>query len=191
MKKGVRIFCWLIALCAAFMLGWRVMPRIWPGIKKNVVYRVMPQLEPEPETEEEPTLYTPESSSLYGDEISTNDSLIYYFYKDYCPYCMAIEPLMAGLPEQITLPDGSVSKVRLLCLNKVEDEYLRIITDYYDEHDVPEERRYVPAVVIGDRYLFLGEEIIPQLMEALIAGEGLQTQMLDGAERVESEAAGS
>ena len=90
---------------------------------------------------------------------------------------------MAGLPDQITLPDGSVSKVRLLCLNKVEDEYLWIITDYYEEHEVPEDRQYVPAVVIGDRYLFLEEEIVDQLMDALMAGEGLQTQMLDGAQR--------
>ena len=183
MKKGVRILCSVIVLCIVFLLGWRVMPKIWPGIKKNVVYRILPQTQPEPESEAEPELYTPKSSSLYGEEIAANDSLIYYFYKDYCPYCMAIEPLMAGLPEQITLPDGTASKVRLLCLNKVEDEYLRIITDYYDEHEVPEERRYVPAVVIGDRYLFLEEEIVDQRMDALMAGEGLQTRMLDGAVR--------
>ena len=187
MKKGVKILCGLLSLCLAFLLGWRVMPRVWPGIKEKVVYRVIPQLQPEPETEEEPQLYTPESGSRYGDEISVDDSLIYYFYKDYCPYCMQLEPLIAGLPEQITLPDGTASTVKLLCLNKVEDDYLRIITDYYDLHDIPEERRYVPAVVIGDRYLFLGEEIIPQLMDSLMAGEGLQTQMLDGVKRADCE----
>ena len=162
MKKGVRILCVVIVLGIAFVFGWRVMPKIWPGIKRNIVCRILPQTRPEPETEEEPELYTPKSSSRYGDEIAKTDSLIYYFYKDYCPYCMALEPLMAGLPDQITLPDGTVSKVRLLCLNKVEEG---------------------PAVVIGDRYLFLEEEVVDQLMDALMAGEGLQTQMLDGAQR--------
>lgn len=188
MKKGAKILCGLLVLCFVFMLGWRGMPKVWPEIKRNLACRIIPSSHPVPETETEaePNLYTPKSNYQYGDEISDSDSLIYYFYKDYCPYCKALEPLTAGLPAEITLPDGTPSKVKMLCLNKVEDEYLRIITDYYDEHDIPEEERYVPAIVIGDRYLFLEEEIVPQLMEALVAGEGLQTQMLDGAQRTGS-----
>ena len=46
-----------------------------------------------------------------------------------------------------------------------------------------EEKQYVPAIVIGERYLFAGDEIIAQLAEALTAGEGLQTPLLNGAER--------
>ena len=41
----------------------------------------------------------------------------------------------------------------------------------------------MPAIVIGERYLFAGDEIIAQLMEALMAGEGLQTPLLNGLER--------
>lgn len=42
------------------------------------------------------------------------------------------------------------------------DNYLdKIITWYYEEHGIPEEKQYVPAMVIGDRYLFGGEEIMP------------------------------
>lgn len=181
MKKGIKILCVIVALIIVFLLGWRVMPRIWPGLKEAVVYPVFPRMKPEPAPTPEP--YMPKSDSAYGDAVSESDSLIYYFYKDYCPYCRELEPLTAGLPKMITLPDGTVSAVRLVCLNKVEDEYLRIITDYYDAHDVPDERRYVPAMVIGDRYLFLGSEIIDQLMDALMAGEGLNTPMLDGATR--------
>ncbi len=54
------------------------------------------------------------------------------------------------------------------------------ITEYYDTHGVPEEEQYVPAMVIGDRYLFAAEEIVLQLMEASIAGEGLNTPILNG-----------
>lgn len=169
-------------MALSFLLGWRVMPRIWPQIKEAVVYPVFPQLKPAPVEQE---LYMPESSASFEDEIGSNDSLIYYFYKDYCPYCRELEPLTAGLPKQITLPDGSISQVRLVCLNKVEDSCLKIITDYYESHDIPEERQYVPAIVIGDRYLFLEEEIIDQMMDALQAGEGLNTPLLNGTNRVQ------
>lgn len=182
MKKGVRILCTVLALALVFVLGWRAMPKVWPQIKEKVVYPVMPQLRPEPTAT--PVPYTPKSDSAFGDAIAETDSVIYYFYKDYCPWCRQLEPLTAGLPKEITLPDGTKSHVKLICLNKVEDRFLQIITGYYEQYSVPEERRLVPAIVIGDRYLFAGEEIVGQLMDALMAGEGLKTPLLDGGERI-------
>ena len=183
MKKGVKILCLVVALIAMFLLGWRVMPKIWPSIKENVVYQVFPQMKSEatPAPTQEP--YQPKSTAAYGDLIAESDSLIYYFYKDYCPWCRQLEPLTAGLPKQILLPDGTASAVKLVCLNKVEEPMLQVITEYYEKYAVPEEEQYVPAMVIGDRYLFADREIVPQLMEALMAGEGLQTPLLDGGER--------
>ena len=182
MKKGLRILCAILALGLAFILGWRGMPRVWPGIKESIVYPILPQLQPTPAPTPEP--YVPHNTASFDDPVAASDSVIYYFYKDYCPWCRELEPLTAGLPEHITLPDGTESAVKLICLNKVEEEPLQIITDYYDSHDVPEERRYVPAIVIGERYLFASEEIIGQLTEALVSGEGLNTPLLNGAERV-------
>ncbi|MBR3739837.1 MAG: hypothetical protein IKN04_05165 [Clostridia bacterium] len=181
MKKGLKILCLIVALIAVFLLGWRVMPNIWPGIKEAVVYPVMPQLKPTPAPTQEP--YQPKSTAAFGDPIAATDSLIYYFYKDYCPWCRQLEPLTAGLPETITLPDGTQSAVKLVCLNKVEEPMLQVITAYYEQYGVPEEEQYVPAIVIGGRYLFTYNEIVPQLMEALTAGEGLTTPLLNGAER--------
>lgn len=112
------------------------------------------------------------------------DSLVYYFYKDYCPYCAQLNPLMAGLPEKIILPDGTASPVKLIALNKNEPAAAEIIAAYYSNFDVPEDRRYVPAVVIGQRYLMPGSEIIDQLMDALVSGEGLLTPLLNGAQRL-------
>lgn len=183
MKKGFKILCLAVALIAVFLLGWRVMPLAWPSIKEAVVYPVMPRLKPTPA----PTMesYHPESSAEFGDPIAVSDSLIYYFYKDYCSYCRQLKPLMAGLPETVTLPDGTQSAVKLVCLNKVEQPMLEVITAYYDQHDIPQDRRYVPAVVIGGRYLHLADEIVGQLMDALTNGEGLTTPLLDGGQRVE------
>ena len=95
-----------------------------------------------------------------------------------------IKPLISGLTDQITLPDGSLSKIKLLCLNKNEEKYKKIIADYYEEHSIPEDQHYVPAIVIGNKYLFLEETIEDQLMNSLVAGEGLQTEMLEGTQRV-------
>ena len=168
----------MLALAAAFVLGWRVMPKVWPAVRSALV----PQPTPAPSAAPEP--YVPRGTAAVGDPVGANDSLIYYFYKDYCPYCREIEPLMAGLPDRITLPDGTPSDVKLVPVNKVEDTGLALITAWYDAHDVPEEKRYVPAVVIGGRYLFAGAEIIADLADALAAGEGLRTAVIDGAARV-------
>lgn len=168
-------------MAISFLLGWRIMPRVWPQIKEAVVYPLFPQLKPAPV---EPELYTPYSNASFEDEIHSSDSVIYYFYKDYCPYCKELEPLIAGLPDQLNLPDGTTSNVKLISLNKVEDSWLKIITDYYEAKAIPDERQFVPAIVIGDRYLFLGDEIIDQMLDALAAGEGLNTPLLNGSKRI-------
>lgn len=183
MKKEARTFSLVISLLLVFVLGWQGMPRVWQGIRGGTADSAVAQSESET-TAEEPELYTPRSNTVWGEEMAVSDSVIYYFYKDYCPYCRELEPLTAGLPGEITLPDGTRSRVRLVCLNKVEETYAKIIAEYYEEYRIPEERQYVPAVVIGNRYLFPGYEIIDQLMNALAAGEGLQTPLLDGAERI-------
>ena len=156
------------------------MPKLWPLFMNKVVYQAFPQLKISAQAD----LYEPYSNAKLGDPVAQTDSVIYYFYKDYCPWCKQLEPLTSGLPSTVTLPDGTVSNVKLICLNKVEDKYLQIITEYYDSHNIPEERRYVPAIVIGDKYLFTYEEITPELMNALVSGEGLKTQLLDGNSRV-------
>ena len=66
----------------------------------------------------------------------------------------------------------------------MEEDIFQIISEYYVKNHIPEERQYVPAIVIGDQYLFLDEEIVDQLMDALIAGEGLNTPLIDGADRI-------
>jgi len=157
------------------------MPKLWPKVLNRIIYPVFPLLKL---ASIEKELYEPYYNAQLGEPISETDSVVYYFYKDYCPGCKQLEQLTAGLPETITLPDGTVSRVKLICLNKVEDRYLEIITEYYDSHNIPDERRYVPTIVIGDKYLFAYEEITPGLMKSLVAGEGLKTPLLDRNERV-------
>ena len=185
-KKSKRlllpVLCALGALILGFALGWRVMPKVWPGIRDALLGGTKTEAAAQPT----PEPYVPKATAAFDDPIAATDSLIYYFYKDYCPYCRELTPLMEGLPAEVTLPDGTRSAVRLVCLNKVEEAPAAVIAAYYGDHDVPEDRQYVPAVVIGDRYLFPGSEIIAQLLEALTAGEGLNTPVLNGAQRLQT-----
>ena len=170
MKKSLIIILITAGMIASFLIGWLVFPKVLNKI-----------LKPKPAAAQEP--YVPAGADTFGSPVYEDDSVIYYFYKDHCPWCRRVEPLTAGLPEQITLPEGRRSNVRLFCLNKVEDRFLQIITEYYEQHGITEERQYVPAIVIGGRYLFGETEIVEQMMDSLIAGEGLQTPLLDGSER--------
>lgn len=181
MRKFLKVLAVLLAMAVCFLAGWRLMPRIWPAIKTGVVYPVFPALEPAPAPTAQP--YAPKSNASLSDEIGETDSLVYYFYKPYCPYCREIEPLMAGLPQTVTLPDGAQSAVKLVAVDKLDEEQAQLIASYYETYKVPEERRYVPAVVIGNRHLMPGSEIIDQLLDALTAGEGLRTPLLDGSAR--------
>ncbi len=178
MKKLIRFLALVAAFDIVFLLGWRVMPKIWPAIKTQVVYRVLPQMKPSPTPAITPAPYVPKSNAALSDALSPSDSVVYYFYKDYCPYCAQLEPLMAGLPDQIRLETGESSPVRVIALNKNDAEMLAVVSKYYQDFAVPEEEQYVPAVVVGERYLMPGSEIISELMDALMAGEGLDTPRL-------------
>lgn len=183
MHKKIKVLLALIvfiSLAGSFLLGWRVMPKIWPDIKTNIVYKLIPSLEPE---KEEKAPYIPQSNAEFGDAISKTNSLIYYFYKPYCPYCEAIDALISGLPEKIYLPDGTESNIKLVAVNKEDKEGLKIIEQYYADNNIPEEKRFVPAIVIGDKHLMPGKEIIEQLSDALVSGKGLETPLLNGSER--------
>ena len=118
-------------------------------------------------------LIRPRSDSR--DDILPTDSLILYFFKDYCPYCKDLEPLFNSLPESVTLPDGTVSRVRFISLEKQLPREMQVVQKYYDKLFVHPDRQYVPMIVIGNKALFLQEEIEPGLMPALLGGEGLKT----------------
>lgn len=149
-RRTLKNFCLiLIVFLAAFFLGWRVMPIVWPEIKKAVVYPVFPGMkpdEPTPAPTQEP--YVPESrtKTAFDAMISAGDSVIYYFYKDYCPWCRQLAPLIAALPTSIVLSNGNQSAVRLICLNKTDDESMQIIERYYETYNIPEEKRKVPSM---------------------------------------------
>lgn len=115
----------------------------------------------------------PRSDAL--SDVRPEDSLILYLFKDYCPYCKELEPLFASLPDTVTLANGKVSRVRMVSLEKQIPAQMAVVQRYYDMLRVHPDRQYVPMVIVGDKALFLKEEIEPGLMPALLAGEGLRT----------------
>lgn len=118
--------------------------------------------------------------TIIGDrfmDVESGDSVIVYFYKENCPYCEQIRPLMEAIPKKITLPDGTLNRVRVIWLNKNEQSDYGIIENYYRLLSIPSSRQYVPMVLIGDSTLYLYDEIVPNLLAYLLNGEGLSTPL--------------
>ncbi len=111
--------------------------------------------------------------------LTKNDSVVIYFYKTWCPYCKELEPLLDGIPEKITLPDGTTSTVRLYSYDKEVPEDMEIVKQYYEYLKIPEDRQFVPMIVIGSEALFLRDEIVPNLMNMLVQGKGRDTVLLE------------
>ena len=137
------------------------------------------------ETEEEPVRqipYMPEGAVIAPNRhdphnVSVNDSIFLYFYLTWCPFCYELAPFLDDLPEYVILPDGSRSNVRLIGFNwEIPEEGFWI--EYYHEYfNIPPERRLVPLLIVGDRDLFLLDEVSTYLIPALEAGEGLRTPL--------------
>ncbi len=109
--------------------------------------------------------------------IEPNDSVLLYFYKENCPYCVELDPLFSALPSQIPLHKGTESSLRFIAIDKNDPKGLEMIQQYYELLKIPEDRQYVPMIIIGEKDLFLKEEIVPMLLPALFQGEGEKTPL--------------
>lgn len=142
------------------------MPGIWKWMKSQFVVPATVQREP----------YIPTSTASLQDVFDSADSVVYYFYKDNCPYCEEIDAFFEGIPEQVLLQDGSISSVKLVCVNKNVDA--DVCNEYYEQVGISKEERFVPAVVIGSEYLFAPSEIMEGTYRILLSGEARNTPMI-------------
>lgn len=110
-------------------------------------------------------------------DLSDTDTKIVYVYKPNCEYCAKVKPLLEGLPDSITLPDGTSSRVVFVSLNKDDYDQYQIVKQYYDMLEVPEDHRYSPLLIVGDKYYMGYDEIVPNLLNALVAGDGVYTDL--------------
>lgn len=109
--------------------------------------------------------------------LSDSDTKIVYVYKPDCEFCAKVKPLLEGLPDNFTLPDGTSSRVVFVSLNKDDYDQYQIVKQYYDALEIPEDHRYSPLLIVGDKYYMGYDEIVPNLMNALMAGDGVSTDL--------------
>lgn len=125
--------------------------------------------------------YHPKSNTSVDEDVEENDSLIYYFYRPTCKYCSErADMILAGLPERITLDDGSKSTIRLVALNKSDPKDGEIIQSYYERKGISKDRQLVPTLIIGEYYLCGSDEIKNDFLRLLLQGDGKQTPYIDG-----------
>lgn len=128
--------------------------------------------------------YVPASTQELDDPVYADDSLIYYFYRPDCPYCRdQADMLLHGLPDYIDLPDGSVSRVVLVALNKSDPVQGEIIRSFYSDFQILKDKQLVPAVRIGSAYLCGTKEIKEHFLTLLCRGDGLETPLMNGETR--------
>lgn len=131
-----------------------------------------------------PGAYEPASTQGLEAPVYADDSLVYYFYRPDCPYCRdRADMLLHGLPEYIDLPDGSVSRVVLVTVNKSDPVQGELIRACYHAREIGEDRQLVPAVLIGGAYLCGTEEIREHFLTMLCRGDGLATPLMNGGAR--------
>lgn len=129
--------------------------------------------EPEPTAEPEKDFYRNDDLT----DLKESDSKIVYVYKPNCEFCAKIKPLLEGLPEHVVLQDGTVSRIVFVSLDKDDYDQYQAVKQYYDDLQIPEDHRYSPLLIVGEKFYMGYDEIVPNLMNALIAGDGLQTDL--------------
>lgn len=77
-----------------------------------------------------------------------------------------------AIPSQITLPDSSIRQARFVSLEKQIPKKMDVVAQYYELFNSVPERQYVPMIIIGQKALFLKEEIVPSLLADLLAAMG-------------------
>ena len=98
-------------------------------------------------------------------------------YKPQCEFCAQVRPLLEGLPDRIHLSDGTTSRIVFVSLDKDDYDQYQIVKQYYDALQIPEDHQYSPLLIVGDRYYMGYDEIVPNLFNALINGDGLNTDL--------------
>ena len=134
--------------------------------------------EPEPTAEPEKDFYR--NDDLAG--LKESDSRIVYVYKPNCEFCAKIKPLLEGLPEHVVLQDGTVSRIVFVSLDKDDYDQYQAVKQYYDDLQIPEDHRYSPLLIVGEKFYMGYDEIVLNLMNALIAGDGLMTDLTPALE---------
>lgn len=135
----------------------------------------------EPEATQEPVETSAPEQDFYRNDDLTDlcetDSAIVYVYKPNCEFCAKVKPLLEGLPEYITLQDGTRSRIVFVSLNKDDYFEYQAVKQYYDGLEIPEDHRYSPLLIVGETFYMGYDEIVPNLMNALIAGDGTATNL--------------
>ena len=131
----------------------------------------------EPEPTEAPEVETEFVRNDSLENIGETDTKIVYIYKPNCEFCAKVKPLLAGLPEYVYLADGTQSAIKFVSVNKDDYFEYQAVKQYYEMLEIPEDHQYSPLLIVGDKYYMGYDEIVPNLMNALIAGDGLTTDL--------------
>jgi cytochrome c biogenesis protein CcdA len=98
------------------------------------------------------------------------DSVLVCFVTTACENCEKATVLLRGLPDEITLADGTSSSLDIYYFNVAEEEGLPAARQFFSAFKVPDSKQLVPVVFYAGGYLAGYEEIEKNINEVLISG---------------------
>jgi hypothetical protein len=118
----------------------------------------------------------------FGLVMPDNRSVIYFLTATACESCMAVRTLIESLPSVVPVWNkgeliSSDVEVREISIS-AEPEKARSL---FERYQVPDDKRYAPAVFMGETYYIGKEQVENEMLSALKAGAALGTPELETA----------
>lgn len=118
--------------------------------------------------------YASDAEIEVDEEYATTEFV--YFYTQGCVDCEAVSKFMDKMDDVYIVEHNGQqvkSKISILKIDIGPDEGFETLYAFYDYYEVPEDRRFVPSIFIGDTHFMSAEEIERELIDAIESGKGL------------------
>lgn len=118
--------------------------------------------------------YASEKATTSDEDFATTEFV--YFYTQGCVDCEAVAKFMDTMEEYYIVDHNGQkvkSKINIVKIDIGPDEGFEALYAFYDYYEVPEDRRFVPSIFIGDTHLMSAEEIKRELIGEIESGMGL------------------
>jgi Cytochrome c biogenesis protein len=122
-------------------------------------------------------------NSSYAAENNGRKITVIYFYYEYCKQCNEAGEILDELKKE--MQDGiSMDELDIRLFDASNDSTYGLLKRYYEEYDVPDKKRSLPIVFIGDTYLHGKSEIKDGLKKLINRVDLPETRVIKQTDRV-------
>lgn len=115
---------------------------------------------------------------------SSKVSRLVYFYVSPCEDCAEVKNFLDSLPATLTVIENGQkfeSSIIIDSYNVAEAKNLELVTQYFKDYDMPDEKQKVPVIFLRDGYLSGKDEIINELTVAIKSGRAIGNSQIESS----------